>query len=80
MTERRAPTPKEQKTQHAIPDDVARLAQVVVEDEKVVDIDFAEQASQQRIERTAGMLCREEIGGLKRNQADPDGRRPPGAQ
>src|SRR5437868_149726 len=51
-----------------------------MKDEKVVEIDFAEQASQQRIQHTAGMLRREEIGGLKCNQADPDARRPSGGR
>jgi hypothetical protein len=80
LTERRPPTPKQQKAQHPVPHHVPGLAQIVMKDEKVVEIDFTEQASPQRIQHTTGILCREEIGGLKRNQADPDARRPPGAQ
>jgi hypothetical protein len=50
-----------------------------MEDEEVVDVDVAEQARQYRVQHTACILCREEIGGLERNETDPDDRRPPGA-
>jgi hypothetical protein len=50
-----------------------------MEDEEVVDVDVAEQARQYRVQHSACILCREEIGGLKRDQTDPDNRWPPGA-
>src|SRR5258708_38873325 len=80
VTEGCAPASQQQNTQHAEPDDVAGLAQIVMEDEEAVEIDLAEQARQQCIQHTAGMLGREKIGRLKRNQPDPDKRWPPGAQ
>ena len=42
VNESSAPTPKEQKTQHAVPDDVPGLAQIMMEDEEAVEIDVAE--------------------------------------
>src|SRR5208337_3650780 len=77
-TERSPPTTQQQQAQHAVSDDVSGLAQIVMKDEEVVEIDLAEQTRQYRIQYAAGILRREGVGGLKRNEADPDGRWPPG--
>jgi hypothetical protein len=56
------------------------LAEVVMEDKEVVEIDVAEQPRQKRIQHAPGILRREQIRGFERDQADPDHGWPPGAQ
>ena len=80
LMERGPPSAQQQQAQHAVAQDVSRLAEVMMKDEEVVEIDFAEQTRQQRIQQAPCILRREEIGGFKGDQADPNDGRPPGAQ
>lgn len=45
-----------------------------------MEIYISKQMRQERIEDAAGVFGGESIGGLKRNENDPDERRPPGAK
>ena len=53
--ERSAPSPEHEKAEHPVAYDVPGLAQVMMEDQKVIKIDVAEKVSQQVVEHAAGV-------------------------
>ena len=77
---RRAPPAQQQQAQHAVAQNMSGLAEVVMEDKEIAEIDFPENAREDRIQHVPGILRREQIGRFKGDQTDPDHGRPPGAQ